>query len=521
MNKLKSFCQNSSFSPLVIFLFFGLITHFQTLRFGLFGDDWQSIYMYLSQDQASGFFGNLPGILKYLTEYGGQVFLTGNFYKIFGYSYLFYYLVSLIFKTLAAFSLYLAVETVSKKHQIDKVALLGGLLLLAGFTGIQTTDFVVQMGVFLSTSLSFLSIHFLLKKYTNNLNGNMFLPIALGMLSIIISPYRLFGFILVFPLLVIILWFYHYRKNSIFKSLIAPILIWSLLIFIFWYIGLFSSPGQISLPYISGLKEFLNLLLKKPTSVLFNSLQWLGATIIPDEIIKTASHQTIIGSGFLGFMIFSLYLARKQREKFIIVIISIIPLAIFFILMFAYNSNRLMSSQDRYLILIFYSFCFSISLALANIKNLSTPIYKYGRFFLILLIILHFISLQKLYKFWITNGRSANFILSTQKILMQDFNSPINSQKIIFLQSDNPQTLYYIQYGLDFKILILSRTLNQKYFPLVLIDKNSLYQTIEKIDVKERKKAINNVYSYSIKNGVFSSSTLLSRKDLLTKFQLK
>src|SRR3990167_5487008 len=125
---------------LILFLV-GITAHFQTLKFGLFGDDWQSIYVFLSQDKSTGFFSNLPGIFKYLTMYGSQVLFTGTAYKLFSHNYVYYYLISLFLKVCASFSFYHAVNFLSSqplgKRGLNLTALLGAILALTGVTGIQ------------------------------------------------------------------------------------------------------------------------------------------------------------------------------------------------------------------------------------------------------------------------------------------------------------------------------------------------------------------------------------------------
>ena len=164
--------------------------------------------------------------------------------------------------------------------------------------------------------------------------------------------------------------------------------------------------------------------------------------------------------------------------------------------------------------MIFYGFCFYITLALDNLSVLSKRLKKGVIILLVILISIHFFSLQKLYKNWISNGRSALFIKETEKFFYTYFSKPINKDTFVFLDFDNSQTLYYIQYGLDFKLLVLTKTFNQNHFPNVLIDKNSLHQTIEKAVLGERNSLIDNTFSFSFKNGVFSDSNHTLRLEL-------
>ncbi len=452
--------------------------------------------------------------------YGAQVLFTGTAFKIFAHNYIYYYFISLVLKVLAAFSFYLTTNNLSSRPSRNKglnyVSLTGAMLLLVGYTGIQTTDFFVQVGVYLSTSLSFLSIYFLTKGFKTNSNPNFLFAILTGISSVVISPYRLFAFILIFPVLSVFLGFY-FRQKNLLKTL-STIVIWIALVFVLWLVGSFSSPGKISPSYLLGLKDFLFMIKTNPYEMVINIFQWLGVVIIPDQIITNASYQIIVGLIFFGFCISYLCFVGKKSKNYLKIFISLTPLLFFFLFMFAYNSSRQMSSQDRYLIMIFSGFCFLITLTfddlLYTLKDIPRILSYATIFILITLVLIHFASLQKLYKLWNSNGRSATFIKYTEKFFKQNFNDPIDTEKIVFLDFDNSQTLYYVQYGLDFKLLVMSNTLNQKHFPTVLIDKASLYQILKSAEFTKRQKLIDNTFRYSFKNGVFSDSSQTLREDL-------
>lgn len=505
---------------LFILIVIGLLTHFQTLKFGLFGDDWLAIYWYLSQEITGTFLNNLPGLLKYLTPYGGLVFLTGVAYDLFGSNYSYYYLVSLIFKITASFSLFLLIKSLADtplKRRENFIPLLGSILFLVGLTGIQTTDFIVHMGVFLASTLSFLSIYYLNRAIKFKSSLQVLICLSLATFSIILVPIRFVPFIIVFPISCIILfWIYKSKGAFLFASII--LLTWTSVIFVLWMIGLISTPGQISPVYTSTLKNFISILTSNPIHLSFTLFQWIGVTIIPDQFIGNKNIQALIGFLFISFSIATFYMLRKEKRRLLKLLVSAIPLIFFFISMFIYSSNRFMSSENRYLIMIFYGFCLFFTVAIINLsistKRLAKVLYPFLVVFLITLVIIHFVSLQKLYKLWLINGRSADFIIKTERLLIEDFKDPIDSNKIIYLDFDNSKTLYFIQYGLDFKLLILTNTLNRRHWPIVTIDQSQVTEAVKTVPFDKRQETINNIHSYSFKNGVFFRSTQQLRDTL-------
>lgn len=511
---------------LFILIVIGLLTHFQTLKFGLFGDDWQAIYWYLSQETVGGYFNNLPGLLKYLTQYGGQLLLTGIAYDLFGSNYSYYYITSLLFKITASFSLYLLIKkltVVEPEHNIAFIPLISAILFLAGITGIQTTDFVVQMGVFLAAALSFLSIYLLYQSIELKSMQNGLISLILGTLAIVIAPIRLFPFILIFPASILFIYqIYGSRKNL--WLIFILFLTWIFIVSSLWYIGVFSAPGQISLSYISALKQFVSVLTSNPLILVLTFFQWLGVVIIPDQFIANKNLQTTIGSLFVFLSISAFFLLRKEREGFFKLTISAIPLIFFLMLMFIYSSGRMMSSEDRYLVMIFYGFCLFFAVAIIISSRSKSKLLKQISTFLVIflvsLIFIHVTQLQVLYGSWLNNGRGSAFIRNTEKIFTNSFPTQLNDNKIIYLDFDNTKTLYFIQYGLDFKLLVLTNTFQQKYFPAVIIDRMQIIERMQKISPSEHQNIISNIHSYSLKNGLFWDSTDNFRKDLQIELKL-
>src|SRR3989344_1324408 len=85
MEKKSIFIKNISL--FFLFIFVGIMVHYPSFKFSLYGDDWMHIFNYFNRQNVYSNFGPLPGILSFLTPYGPSIFMIGHEYELFGKKY--------------------------------------------------------------------------------------------------------------------------------------------------------------------------------------------------------------------------------------------------------------------------------------------------------------------------------------------------------------------------------------------------------------------------------------------------
>lgn len=521
----------------------GVFAHYPSSNLSLYGDDWLFIYRYFTH---SGHLNTmLPGILTYLAPYGPSIFLIGTEYQIFGQNYFFYYLVALIFKIFASFALLLVVKKITKSTLIS---LLVTILFLVGFIGIQTTDWVFYMNVYLATGLFFLSLYFQFKFFETYKHKDLIYQLLFAITAIITAPGRLFPLILIIPLTEVILLFHkipsnllrgHQTKQGL-SLAIARILMWGssflrlkkevskvlaklaiffIFIIILWLIGDFGAPGKIYSPYVwSGnwrTKEFFELIIKNPLYTLNSFLQSVGLVIYPNHPSVKIFKPELIGLSFVVFSILGLVFSRKERFKFNKVIIGCLIFFTPLIGMWFFSGLRVIDSPDRYLLFPFAGSCILIGVLSARFFNY----FKTGIiFFLVILIGANFLATKSMYEYWLSKGRNVTFAKMVDKQILKDFPQPVTSPKIIYLDSDDGVALHSLQFGIGFRMLVLSNTWNDKYFSSIynVTEKDKFIEKIaERINTGEKKQdVINSVYAYGNINNRFLDMTKPVREEL-------
>lgn len=499
-----------------LFIFFSLIiigvfAHHPSFNLSLYGDDWLFIYRYFTH---SGHLNPiLPGILTYLAPYGPSIFLIGTQYQIFGQNYFFYYLVSLIFRIFASFALLLVVKKIIKSTLFS---LSVTTLFLVGYIGIQTTDWVFYMNVYLATGLFFLSLYFQFKFFETYKYKDLIYQLLFTITAIITAPGRLFPLILIMPLTEIIL-FLNFRKEV--SKVLAKLTIFFIFIIILWLIGDFGAPGKIYSPYVwSGnwrITEFFELVIKNPFDTLSSFLQSVGVVIYPNHPSVKIFKPELIGLSFVIFSILGLVFSRKERFAFNKVIIGGLIFFIPITGMWFFSGLRVIDSPDRYLLFTFATFCILIGILSARFFNY----FKIGVISLLVMLIgANFIATKSMYEYWLSIGRNVFFAKMLDEQILKDFPLPVTSPKTIYLDSDDNATLQSLQFGIGFRILVLSNTWNDKYFESIynVTERDKFLEKIaERINKGETKQdVINSVYAYGSINNKFVNITQKIRKEL-------
>lgn len=486
---------------LVLLIAIGISAHYQSFNLSLYGDDWLFIYRYLTHyDPFVHINTMLPGILKYLAPYGPSIFLVGTEYQIFGQNYFLYYLVALIFKIFASFALFLVCKKITKSILIS---LLVAILFLVGFTGIQTTDWVFYSNVYLAVGLFFIGLLLQIK--------NSLLYFIFSLLAILVAPVRLYPLVFIVPLTdFILLAKDNFKKKNIFFNKVA---FFGLIIIIFWLIGVFGGPAKIYSPGDWTVRDFTNFVTTQPLFTIKSFFYWIGTIFIPESLTGNQRQVILVGFGFLIVSMLALVQNRVERGW---VILSTVTFLIFFLTMWFFSPNRLIGSADRYLLPTFASGCFLIGILVKKMTNGSTLLKYLGYLVLVILIIFHASATRNMYNYWLSKGRDISFAKKVDMQIAEDFPLPVISPKIIFLQSDDAAILHSMQFGLLFKITILSNTLNIKYFNDIFNEKPKLIEAVAlKIDKGESKQdVINSVYAYGYINNKFLNITKPVREEL-------
>ncbi len=483
--------KSNNFILLLSLTFLGILIHYPSFDLALYGDDWLFIYRYYTHFAPFAHTNNmLPGIFAYLAPYGPSIFLIGTEYQIFGQKYFFYYFLCLIFRIFASFALFLVSKKVTKSFVIS---LFVGILFLVGFTGIQTTDWVFFSNIYLAVGLFFVGLLFQISFFEDKQIKNLWIHFIFSFLAILVAPVRLYPLVFTIPLTDLVLFSKEGFKNK--KLILSKMAFFGLIITIFWLIGVFGGPwGKIYSPGGWTIKDFINFMEAQPYYTIKSFFYWIGTTFIPDSLISNQIQVAFIG---FGFVITSFLATFRGKEKRLI-ILSAITFLTFLLTMWFFSPGRLIGSADRYLLPTFASCCFLIGILVKSLSNTSTLLKYLGYLVLVILIIVHASATRNIYSQWLLKGRDASFISMTDKIILTDFRNPqeIIQPSKIYLDFDDGNIMQSVQFGLTFKIMILSKVYDLKYIPNVFNEKLVLINQV----AKEKKEFNNGIFGYQYKN---------------------
>lgn len=490
---------------LIFLIALGFLIHYPSFNLALYGDDWLFIYRYFTHYSPFFFINTmLPGIFTYLAAYGPSIFLIGKEYQIFGQNFFFYYLLSLIFKIFASFALFLVCKKITKTVLLS---FLVAVLFLGGFTGIQTTDWVFYSNVYLAVGLLFMGLLFQISFFEDKKEKNLLLHFIFSFLAIIAAPVRLYPLVFIVPVTDFILLCKEGFKGK--KIILNKIAFFGFIITIFWLIGVFGGTwGKIYSPGDWAIKDFINFIVDQPYFAIKSFFYWIGTIFIPDSLVSNQGEVALIG---FGIVIICFLSAFKGKEKSWVILLSITFL-IFLSTMWFFAPSRLIGSADRYLLPTFASGCFLIGILVKSLSNTSIRLKYFGYLILVILIIIHISATRNIYSQWLLNGRDSKFISMIDSIILTDFKNP---QKIIqpskiYLDFDDGKVMQSVQFGLTFKIMVLSKVYDLKYLPDVFNDKQVLINQV----AKERKEFNNSIFGYQYKNNIFKNITVELRREL-------
>lgn len=494
---------------LLTFFIIGFIIHYQSLQMVPYGDDWRFIYNYFTHEEVVANFSPFPGIFAYLAPYGPSALTIGFLYQVFGNHYFIYYLTPLIFKIFTSFIIFLILQNISlrlKKSNLF-VNFLSATLFLVGTTGIQAIDWAFHINVYIALFIFSLGLLFQIRFYQTGGKLNLLAGLFLVLSSIVVAPFRFVPLVLMAPLLDIILVIRSNVKNM-YQIVIWKNIVFALFILIFFEVGLFGhSPGDIYSPF--PITESIKVVVVQPLSTIKTFLHWIGVSIIPAYPAGNPN-SFIVGGIFLILVLVTLY---KVRSRYIVWTSALFFVPLF--LMWIITPLRIIDSGDKYLPLPFFALCLLIgilSLYSGKLKN-TIKIAILG------LVLIQAVSTIKIYSYWMAIGRGSDFILPVQEKIMSHFPTPLTEPKIIYLDFEDRAVQQSIEFGIGYRVAVLSQTRGLNNFPIPLSSKEDLTKFIrfetnrgEKMD-----QIVKKIYAFQYKNRQFEDITKSFDQELLTK----
>lgn len=191
--KLLGYLAVISLFSLLIYIAFG-----KSLHFALFGDDW---FMFYVIDKSYGPGNQFPyfSLAGYSQPWGVMNLCLMVIRHFFNYASYGYFLVSMGLRMLASFAGFVFLSKFTKSKWI---ALIGSLFVAVGYSGIESSNYVLHMNVYLVILFLFVSLIFLIDsskgRFWKFMLGCLFFAISLA-----VNPIRSHGllpFILIFDL---------------------------------------------------------------------------------------------------------------------------------------------------------------------------------------------------------------------------------------------------------------------------------------------------------------------------------
>ncbi len=495
----------NKFTVLLLFVVIGFLVHIQSLKMVPYGDDWRFIYNYFTHEEVSSNFSYFPGILAYLAPYGPSALTIGFLYQEFRNSYYIYYLVPIIFKILTAFVIFLVLKNVSKEFKKNDtfVSFFSAALFLVGPIGIQAIDWAFHINVYIALFIFALGLFFQIRFYRQGGKLNLLLGLFLSLFSILSAPFRLLCVVLLTPFIDLTL-LIRTKGKDLFLVVLLKNIIFAIFIFMFFWVGLFGhGPRDIYSPFpISG---SIQQIIVEPLLSAKTFLHWIGVTIIPAYPAGSAN-SFIIGTIFL---IFTIVVFLKSRDKYIIAgtILYFIPL----FLMWMITPLRNTDSGDKYLPLAFLGLSFLTGILLLHMSSRK----KLFQAMILGLVLIQAFSTIKIYKYWLSTGRGSDFVIPVQEKIMGHFPGPITEPKIIYLDFDDSSFQQSIEFGIGYRIAVLSDTKGLSNFPVPMSNKEKLISLLKtKVKNETTDRIINNVYAFKFKNKVFTDVTDSFREEI-------
>jgi len=486
-----------------------LVGLYKTLSFAINGDDWLALYRYLKDFTTFGSHFYLANYNTLYTNYTFANIIMGIIYRLFGFNQFYYYLISLVLRTVAAFSFYPAVLSATKSKP---ASFLSSILFAAMFTGIETTNWVFNMNTYVSIFLFNLFLYFYFTKEAKQFYKSISIALILGV-SFIITPNRMHGLLLIIPFLVLL-------KTSRIKNLL--LFYTSVLLFRF---TLNASNNDVYPVVINNLKNEWD-------NTLRSLLGSIGNILLPDAFytyFKVPENSKILLAGIFLFTLsmFFYKASRKYREgKFGLLSLLILPAFLAFPIL-VFDPNITFSSDHRYLLIPGAYFLVALSIFISILLKNKNKFYKFGGLALALAVfLLNFISTTNYFNYLSEKGRLVSDSEKQFSFIKSQIEEPANDKPLVFLfVSDDPFYLYNaITFGFPYQMMLTDSrfALDIKKAPFPVDDMESLINVLSGPESTELNRygyepmqiPLENVYVLSLENKTLKNTTTQTREYL-------
>lgn len=438
-----------------------LIVLFPSFHLAFQDDDWRGVVL-PKTDYANG---------RLLTPYGIQLWFCALLYDLFDSKFYLYYALSFILRNLTALSILIFLYLITKNRL---ASFLGGLLVVVGFSGLQTTFETASTNVYIAIiGYSIFLISFFLSKEGLSFKHLIIMCTSL-LISTLASPvrsYPIYAWALIVDGIYLMT---HFNKQRFKGFFIRQIML--LITFVFLYkLGIFSwfsldasSENHINDfgVFFSKIKLFLGGL---DFNILLNFLRGLGNIIFPSIWDKSGVISVSLGAVYIAIlMAFLVFTLKRQNEKshYLFAFLlwpALLYTCYFVVILSGYESisksTVVLESYRRYLLPPFVGFSIFLAILLSN-KN------KLNRIILGLTIFLIFIHSLSTYSFLseLSKKRDGPFMINIwrQFIKLVPYSS-LDHQKtnIFYFETDGaPRAIYTLDDG-----FILHATALYKIFP--------------------------------------------------------
>ncbi len=359
-NKTFRNIPSSLYINLLVIVSFGLLIFIvfnKSLKLSLWGDDWQLFYI-INKTYGPGNPFPYVSLKGYADPWGIMKLWLMIVRHFFGYSNYYFFLTSMILRTLGAFASYLFLSKFAKSKLIG---LVGSLYVLVGFTGIESTNYTVHMNTYFVVIYIFLALHYLIDSYNNSrkfLLGCLFFTLSLAS-----SPLRSHG-LLPFIIIFDIMFGLKIKKMNTNKILLRQVcfIICALIVI---KLGFF---GYVNFKFIN-LALIIKMMKNGDFTFISAFVTTLGKALFPDvytnsvtAVVRIFGYNWFKWVIILGFLIESavfwlITIITKQRKRNFKIIICILVANFFFtslIFMKYFRGGELYSNLIHTFIGIFF-----------------------------------------------------------------------------------------------------------------------------------------------------------------------
>lgn len=382
-------------------------------------------------------------------------FMT-NLYTWLGPNFSLYFTLSFILRSLVAFSAFIFLYILTKNRL---ASILGGLLIVVGFSGIQTTFEIINMIAYISYIgwLIFLCAFFLIQdrvsfKYLITMGISLLLATLIASFRI----YPLYAWAFIVDSLNTL---GRFRKNRIKFFLMRQMVIFAVFLFLY-KIGIFSwySRDASSGHKISDLNKFVtditSFIVSINTKIISNFLKGLGNVIFPDILDKAGNISLFLGIFYMFVLIgLFVYIIRKRttRDIYLLFVFLIWPLLFYasYFLIYINGINlkdtAILQSSMRYLYPPFIGFSIALVIFLSIMSKIKSKLSKIALISVIILVFVHALTtynyLNKLSK--IRDGNYMVKIWRQIQILVPESSLSNEQVNIFYFETDGTERAIY------------------------------------------------------------------------------